>query len=110
MWVLPPTFNDGVGVHGCFNVPFQFKSNLSCGSTVVAIAGGWVGLYCVVLSTVSLALLAFGVFCTCCGLLHGRVDKPLNGDLRMTNDGAVQREYVYRQPVITMSHAHFIIY
>ena len=46
VWVLPPTFNDGVGVHGCFNVPFQFKSNLSCCSTVVAITGGWVALYC----------------------------------------------------------------
>ena len=91
MWVLPPTFNDGVGVHGCFNVPFQFKSNLSCCSTVVAIAGsvGGLVLYCVVLSKISLALLAFGVLCTCCGLLYSRVDKPLNGDLRMTNDGAV---------------------
>ena len=59
--------------------------------------GGLV-LYCVVLYTVSLALLAFGVFCTCCGLLYGRVDKPLNGDLRMTNDGSVQREYVCVPP------------
>ena len=42
-----------------------------------------------VLSTVSLALLAFGVLCKYYGLLYGRVDKPLNGDLRMTNDGAV---------------------
>ena len=69
-------------------MPFQFKSNLSCCSTVVAITGGWVGLYCTAWCCPHFLLL-FLHLVSCCGLLYGRMDKPLNGDLQMTNDGAV---------------------